>query len=204
MSRAVTHTVVLDSLPCGQVVDTAFFARGSDEVAADLVGKIVWRQGVGGGRLTEVEAYLPKDDGASHTARGWTARNAAMFGPPGRLYVFLSYGVHRLLNFVCDEEGIGAAVLIRGYEPLSLAEAMGCNAGARGPGVVGRALGVSLDMSGLSLGAESGVVVLDDGTRVVVARTVRVGITRSAELPLRHYMIGSRYVSGPARMIKGR
>ena len=67
-------------------------------MAPDLIGKILWSPGLGGGRLTEVEAYLPVEDPASHAARGPTKRNAAMFGPPGTIYVFLSYGVHYLLN----------------------------------------------------------------------------------------------------------
>jgi DNA-3-methyladenine glycosylase len=123
--------------PTGDVVPEAFFARASDEVAADLIGKILWREGFGGGRLTEVEAYLPVDDPASHSASGRTHRNAAMFGPPGHLYVYLSYGVHSLLNFVCDSEGRGSAVLIRSYDPLGEAGSEVAVLGARGPGVVG-------------------------------------------------------------------
>jgi DNA-3-methyladenine glycosylase len=204
MSSASPLTLPEDYLPVGDSVPAEFFARGSDEVAADLIGKIVWRRGHGGGRLTEVEAYLPVDDPASHAAPGRTLRNAAMFGPPGHLYVFLNYGVHRLLNFVCDADGVGAAVLIRSYEPLGLAGIAVGVQGARGPGSVGRALGVILEMSGRLLGEESGVFVLDDGTRRRSGRTVRVGISRGGELPLRHYMIGSRYLSGPARMIEER
>src|SRR5660397_229292 len=78
-----------------------FFARPSPVVAADLVGKIIWRHGIGGGRLVEVEAYLPSGDEACHAAQGKTARNAMMFGPPGSLYVHVSYGVHHLLNLDC-------------------------------------------------------------------------------------------------------
>jgi DNA-3-methyladenine glycosylase len=191
-----------DSLPAGEIVPAEFFARGSDEVATGLIGKVVWRKGFGGGRLTEVEAYLPVGDAASHAAPGRTQRNAAMFGPPGHLYVFMSYGVHFLLNFVCDAEGVGAAVLVRSFEPLGPECMATARQGARGPGVAGRALGIRLDMSGSRLGEESGVFVVDDGTRPTTARTVRVGISRGRELPLRHYMVGSRYVSGPPRLIE--
>jgi DNA-3-methyladenine glycosylase len=201
MSASARHTLPQDLLPAGELLTDAFFARGAGEVADDLVGKIVWRRGFGGGRLAEVEAYLPVGDPASHAAPGETRRNAAMFGPPGRLYVFLSYGVHRLLNFVCDEEGVGSAVLVRSLEPLGDGPGSGASEGARGPGIVGRLLGVELGMSGLALGEESGLFVVDDGMRPDVGRTVRVGITRGVQLPLRHYMIGSRYVSGPPRMI---
>jgi DNA-3-methyladenine glycosylase len=202
MSRAVPHSILDEHLPGGEVLAAAFFARGSDEVAADLIGKIVWRLGFGGGRLTEVEAYLPREDPASHARPGRTRRNAAMFGPPGHLYVFLSYGVHRLLNFVCDREGVGSAVLLRSYEPLSATGEAVSSPGAVGPGVVGRTLGVRLDMSGLALGGASGVFVIDDGARPKVGRAARVGISRGAELPLRYYMIDSRCFSGPAPMIE--
>jgi len=201
MSATARHTLPKDFLPAGEPLTHAFFARSSDEVAADLVGKILWRKGFGGGRLAEVEAYLPQGDPASHAAAGQTKRNTAMFGPPGRLYVFLSYGVHRLLNFVCDEEDIGSAVLVRSFEPLPGIPHHGMGEGGRGPGVVGRLLGVELKMSGLALGEESGLFVVDDGMRPEVGQTVRVGITRGAQMPLRYYMKGSRYVSGPPGMI---
>jgi DNA-3-methyladenine glycosylase len=204
MSASAPHCLPEEFLPSGEVLTDAFFARGSDEVAADLIGKIVWRRGFGGGRLAEVEAYLPVGDPASHAAPGKTRRNAAMFGPAGRLYVFLSYGVHRLVNFVCDEEHVGSAVLVRALEPLEAAAEHEAGRGARGPGMVGRLLGVELEMSGLALGEESGLFVVDDGMRPGVGRTVRVGISRGARLPLRHYMVGSRYVSGPPRMIEER
>jgi DNA-3-methyladenine glycosylase len=127
-----------------------------------------------------------------------------MFGPPGCIYVFLSYGVHRLLNIVCDRVGRGSAVLIRSYEALSEGAAGGGAGGVCGPGLVGRSLGVALEMSGLPLGEESGVFIVDDGARPVVGRSERVGISRGTDLALRHYMMGSRYVSGPAWMIGGR
>jgi DNA-3-methyladenine glycosylase len=204
MSIAMLSSLHDKQLPKGEILPPGFFARGSDEVAADLIGKIVWRQGFGGGRLTEVEAYLPAGDPASHAARGRTRRNAPMFGPAGHLYVFLSYGVHSLLNFVCDQDGVGSAVLLRSYEPLVLASEAVSGPGAVGPGAIGRALGVTLDMSGLALGGESEVFAIDDGARLRVGRTGRVGISRGGDLPLRHYMIGSRYISGPARMIEER
>jgi len=180
-------------LPPGHVLAPEFFARASDEVATDLVGKILWRPGLGGGRLTEVEAYLPEGDPASHAARGPSARNAAMFGPPGTLYVFLSYGVHHLLNVVTDREGVGSAVLIRAFE------AIGTRApgdGSRcGPGRVGSALHVSPDLNGLALGAASGVFILDDGSRPSVGMTTRIGISRGAALPLRYHAADSKCVS---------
>jgi DNA-3-methyladenine glycosylase len=169
-----------------------FFSRPSDEVAADLIGKILWRPGFGGGRLTEVEAYLPEADPASHAARGRTGRNAAMFGPPGTLYVFLSYGVHYLLNLVTDQAGIGSAVLIRALEALQ-----GDPGGTSqcGPGRLGAALDVSPKLNGLRLGDDSGVYVLDDGSRPRVGMTTRIGISHGASLLLRYYAADSKCVS---------
>ncbi len=167
----------------GAVLGADFFARSSDEVAPDLIGKILWSPGRGGGRLTEVEAYLPAEDPASHSVCGPTKRNAAMFGPPGTIYVFLSYGVHYLLNIVCDRQAIGSAVLVRAFESVC------------GPGRVGKALGVNPAMNGLALGEASGLFVVDDGTRPIVGITARIGISRGDSLPLRYYSLGSRWVT---------
>lgn len=195
-TQADSVTEAAEWIPEGDVLSASFFARDSREVATDLVGKIVWRAGFGGGRLSEVEAYLPVGDPASHSAPGLTKRNAVMFGAPGHLYVFLSYGVHCLLNFVCDESGVGSAVLVRSYEPVGSGVARGDHPGARGPGLVGRALGVSLALNGLPLGPLSGVFVIDDGIRPAVGTTARIGISKGQELPLRSYMIDSPYVTG--------
>jgi DNA-3-methyladenine glycosylase len=187
--------------PAGCAHTPAFFARSADEVARDLLGKIIWRDGVGGGRIVEVEAYLPTEDPASHAHRGRTARNAAMFGPPGTIYVFLIYGMHRLLNLVCDGEGVGSAVLLRSFEPLGDTSVLERNRGAgkplrersriaRGPGNVGRALGAELGWNGGSLGGPEGLVVLDDGARPELAVTSRLGISLGRELQLRYVQVG--------------
>lgn len=181
-------------------------------VAPDLVGKILWREGVGGGRLVEVEAYLPADDPACHAFRGRSARNAAMFGPAGHLYIYLSYGIHSLVNLVCDREGVGSAVLIRAFEPMGDLETMRINRGdvdsrlsprelTSGPGRVGQALGLDRSWNGRPLGRASGVCVLDDGTIVDVMRTTRVGISVGAELALRYILPGSAYVSRGPRVV---
>lgn len=200
------HACLALDLPSGRVLGAEFFARPSDLVARDLIGKVIWRAGVGGGRLSEVEAYLPEDDPACHAAKGLTRRNSAMFGAPGTIYVFQSYGVHYLLNLVCDGVGIGSAVLVRSLAPLEECGPSASGAserpsssqasvGAVGPGVVGRVLGVGPALNGLALGESSGVFVLDDGACPPVGVTVRVGISRGSELPLRYYMAGTRYVS---------
>jgi DNA-3-methyladenine glycosylase len=210
-------------LPPGRIVPASFFARPSDEVARDLIGKIVWARSAGGGRLTEVEAYLPEGDPACHAYRGPTRRNAAMFGPPGSIYIFRSYGIHLLLNFVCEREGVGSAVLVRSFEPLEspagsvseLAEVSetpgppqrapqqappGAHTRAAcGPGLVGQALRLHPGLNGLPLGDASGLYVLDDGHQPEVQVTTRVGISKGQHFQLRYYMKDSKCVTRPVR-----
>lgn len=200
-------------MPAGRVLAPGFFARPSDQVGSDLIGKILWRVGVGGGRVTEVEAYLPDGDPACHAARGRTPRNAAMFGPPGCIYVYRSYGIHVLLNLVCDGESVGSAVLIRSFEPLGDTERLQTNRSTGpacegrdlscGPGRVGQALGLELDLNARPLGRESGLFVIDDGERPPVGVAVRVGISRGEHLLLRYYMEGTKYISRVPRKIGG-
>lgn len=200
-------------LPRGRLVGAPFFAGSSDAVAPELIGKILWREGVGGGRLTEVEAYLPVNDPACHAARGITPRCAAMFGPPGTIYLFRSYGIHTLLNVVCDEQTVGSAVLIRSFEPLGDTHVLAENRGltepvkavelSRGPGRVGQALRLDLGLDGLGLGKASGLYIIDDGQRFDVGCTTRVGISVGDGLPLRFYMAGSTFVTRPHRIRRG-
>jgi DNA-3-methyladenine glycosylase len=192
-------------------VALSFFARPADEVAADLVGKILWRRGVGAGRLVEVEAYLPGVDPAAHGYRGVTVRNRALFGPPGVLYVYQSYGIHRCVNVSCLAEGQGTGVLFRALEPTGELGIMRRNRGdassalpaerlASGPGNLGRALGADLGWNALPIGEESGIFILDDGVRPQVERTRRIGISLARELPLRYIIPSSRFLSrGPRR-----
>ena len=148
-----------------------------------------------------------------------------MFGQPGTVYLYRSYGIHVLLNFVCEAEGVGSAVLVRSFAPMGGTERLECNrrmAGtrrrgvdsasrpnfrgldlSRGPGRVGQALGLSLGLNGLPLGARSGLFVIDDGWRREVACTTRVGITRGDCLLLRYCMIGSTYVTGQRKTTTG-
>jgi DNA-3-methyladenine glycosylase len=205
------NSMVTPQMPAGDVVGTMFFARGAEVVGPELIGKILWRAGVGGGRLTEVEAYLPEDDPASHAYRGMTRRNAAMFGPPGTLYVYRSYGVHLCLNIVCDRESIGSAVLVRSFEPIGDTGALARNrdlsscanaiALSSGPGRVGQALGLDLGLNGCVLGQSSGLFVIDDGWRAEVGCTTRIGISQGSQLPLRYFMVGSHFVTGPRRSL---
>lgn len=190
--------------PPGHDLDPRFFARSPDTVAEDLVGKVLWRDGVGGGRLVEVEAYLEQGDPASHAYRGMTPRNESMFGPPGTLYLFVSYGVHVLLNLVCLEAGSGAAVLVRALEPIGDPSHLLENRGlptsklrlaTSGPGRIGQALSLDLGLNSQRLGPSSGVHVLDDGYRCPVDATERIGISSGGSLLLRYILPGNPHVS---------
>lgn len=179
------------------------FSAASVEVARALVGASVFVDGVGG-RIVETEAY-DQADAASHSFAGRTARNAAMFGPPGRAYVYRSYGLHWCLNFVCMPAGHGAGVLIRALEPthgIALMrerrrlhdERLLC----AGPGRVCQALAVNLDHNGMRLDRRPFRVVAAGGdSSRVVAEGVRIGISKSRELPWRFVLAGSRFLSKP-------
>jgi DNA-3-methyladenine glycosylase len=155
-----------------------------------------------GGILVEVEAYAP-DDPASHSFNGRTARNAAMFGPAGSLYVYRSYGIHWCANIVCGPEGVGAAVLLRAAEPTHGLDAMRDRRGiddvlrfCAGPGCLTQALGITGEHDGASLDrAPFELRASPSGVDVVTGP--RVGITRAADLPWRYALRSSRFVSRP-------
>lgn len=194
--------------PSTRVLPASFFARPADLVAPELIGMILWREGVGGGRVVEVEAYLPEDDPACHAHRGITPRNSAMFGPPGTVYVYVSYGVHLLLNLVCESEGVAAAVLVRALEPVGDSSILLANRGlapgaelsaTSGPGRVGQALGLDMSWNSVELGFDSGLAVLDQGEVPPVEMTERIGISSGVHLDLRYILGGNRYLSRPPR-----
>ena len=177
----------------------AFFARSVHVVAPELVGARLTVDGVGG-TIVEVEAY-GSDDPASHGFRGRTARNGAMFGPPGTAYVYRSYGIHWCLNLVCEAEGTPAAVLVRALEPEVGLETMSKRRGladprllCSGPGRLCQALGVTIDLDGLPLDAPP-FALQARRTAAEVAAVPRIGITKAAELPWRYALRGSRYLS---------
>lgn len=178
-----------------------FFARSVHEVAPELVGCTLLVDSVGG-RLVEVEAY-DAEDPASHGFRGETARNRAMFGPPGHAYVYRSYGVHWCLNLVCGREGVPEAVLVRALEPTHGLERMRERRGLEdkrllcaGPGRLCQALEVTVVHDGLALDAPPFVLHRAEES-VQVVRGSRIGITRAAELPWRYGLAGSRFLSRP-------
>jgi DNA-3-methyladenine glycosylase len=173
------------------------------EVARELVGVTLLVDDVGG-VVVEAEAYAPEDP-ASHSFRGRTVRNAAMFGPPGHAYVYRSYGIHHCLNLVAGEEGHGAAVLVRALEPTRGLERMRARRGVTdtrllcaGPGRLCEALGVTLEHDGLPLDRPPFVLSAATGAPDVVA-TTRIGITRAADEPWRYVDRGSRFLSRAVR-----
>ncbi len=181
----------------------SFFARSVHEVAPGLIGVTLLVDGVGG-PIVEVEAY-GREDPASHAFGGQTARNAAMFGPPGHAYVYRSYGIHWCLNFVCDEPGRADAVLVRALEPTHGIEIMRARRGVHaeralcsGPGKLCQALGVTGALDGLPLDELPFELRARESTPQIVTGP-RIGITRAAELAWRYGLEGSRYLSRPLR-----
>ncbi len=198
----------------GRLLPADFFARDPREVARELLGKVlVRREGrkLLAGRVVEVEAYLGTDDAAAHAASGPTARNAVLFGPPGRAYVYFIYGNHYCLNVSCMPEGEAGCVLFRALEPLRGLERMARNRGVElddaraslrkltsGPGRLSQALAITRarDNGKHLTSSRSDLVVEDDGYRPSrVQRSRRVGIRKAAARRLRYAISGSLFIS---------
>jgi DNA-3-methyladenine glycosylase len=193
---------------------TAFFNRDPRKVARALLGKLLVREtarGLLAGRVVETEAYLGEGDLAAHAVAGKTARNSVLWGPPGHAYVYFVYGNHYCLNVSCLPDGVAGCVLFRALEPVSgvaqMTRARGIEIGresdlikiASGPGRMCEAFGITrLRDNGKNMASEdSDLRLADDGFRVrQVLVTPRVGITKSADEPLRFVIAGNPYVSG--------
>jgi DNA-3-methyladenine glycosylase len=188
----------------GPGLPAEFYARPVVAVARDLVGCVV-RHGTTAGRIVETEAYHDSEP-ACHAVAGRTPRTATLFAGPGTAYVYRSYGIHALLNAVCEDEATGAAVLIRALEPLEGLEAMRARRGrgevrelCSGPGKLTQALGIGLERNATSL--VRGPVRIEappvgaPGLEIVAG--TRIGITRAVELPWRFCAAGSPHVSRP-------
>jgi DNA-3-methyladenine glycosylase len=186
-----------------------FYARPVVEVARELIGCTVLHGGAAG-VIVETEAYHESEP-ACHAFVGLTPRTRTLFARPGLAYVYRSYGIHALLNAVCEPEGVGAAVLIRALEPVAGVERMRARRGlvgrrparerdlCSGPGKLTQALGITLAENGGDLASGPVVIEAPGGDwhgRPVVAAT-RIGITRAVELPWRFCVAGSRFVSRP-------
>ena len=182
----------------------AFYARPVVEVARDLVGCVVRHDGCAG-VIVETEAYHDSEP-ACHAFVGLTPRTRTLFGPPGKAYVYRSYGIHALLNAVCEPEGVGAAVLIRALEPLEGLDRMRERRGLErredlcsGPGKLTQALGIELGLNGTDL--VRGPIAIEPPPAgwppVELIAGPRIGITKAAELPWRFCAAGFRSVSKP-------
>ena len=182
-----------------------FYERSVHQVARELVGCTV-RHGPTAGRIVEVESYH-EEEPACHAFVGLTSRTRVLFGPPGRAYVYRSYGIHALLNAVSESEGVGAAVLIRALEPVDGIDLMrerrrieNVNELCNGPGKLTQALGIGLDLNETSLLGDGPIEILppQNGDRPPeLIASERIGITKAADLPWRFSDPRSRDVSRP-------
>lgn len=178
------------------------------EVAPDLVGATLLVDGVGG-RIVEIEAYGVGDP-ASHGFKGLTPTRVSMFGPPGRAYVYRSYGIHWCLNVVCGDEGSPEAALVRALEPIAGLDAMSTRRGldnprllCAGPGRLCQALGITRDHDGLPLDRAPFELRAREGDVELVAGP-RIGLTVATEQPWRYVLAGSRFLSRPEPRTKPR
>jgi DNA-3-methyladenine glycosylase len=179
----------------------AFFARPVLEVAPDLIGVTLLVNGVGG-IIVEVEAYHHTEP-AAHSFNGPTPRNSVMFGPPGFVYVYRSYGIHWCVNFVCEKAGSASAVLIRALQPTHGIAAMRRRRGLHdekslcsGPGKLTEALGITHEHNALALDAPPFALHARVGMPDIVAG-IRIGLTKAVELPWRYGLKGSKFLSKP-------
>lgn len=198
----------------------SFLTLPTLEVARALIGAMLVHETPRGrlsGRIVETEAYLSPGDDACHAYRGETPRNRVMFGPPGRAYVYISYGLHYMLNVVTEAPGVAAAVLIRAIEPLEGSDLMAANRGlaplgamagsgagyqpsrphnlTNGPGRLCQAMGIGAELNGTDLTRPPLYIRPYQGEALPLVQTTRIGITRSVELPWRFYLRGNRDVS---------
>jgi DNA-3-methyladenine glycosylase len=195
-----------------RVLDRAELPVDTAQLAQFLIGKLLVRalaEGTAGGRIVETEAY-DIGDPAGHAYRGMTPRNRALFLERGHAYVYLAYGISFMLNVSSEAPGVGAGVLIRAIEPIWGIALMRRNRGTerlqdlmRGPGRLSAALAIDRRLDGIDL-CQVGPLWLgsDDRTPDEIGRSKRIGITRAADSPLRFYVRGNRFVSGPLALNK--
>jgi DNA-3-methyladenine glycosylase len=184
-----------------QGLTQSFFARSVHEVAPDLIGATFLVDGVGG-PIIEVEAYHHTDP-AAHSYGGPTARNAVMFGPPGHVYVYRSYGIHWCVNFVCEAEGSASAVLIRALMPAVGLAAMRHRRGVSderllcaGPGRLCQALAITSAYNGAALDKAPFTLFARTAPAEVIAGP-RIGISKAIDLPWRYGLAGSWFLTRP-------
>jgi DNA-3-methyladenine glycosylase len=203
------------------VLPREFYARPTLDVARDLIGKVLVHRAVDGlvsGRIVETEAYIGETDPACHAYKGRTPRNTPLYGPPGLAYVYVSYGLHHLLNAVTEREGFPSAVLIRAIEPLEgaarmLARRLAASGRSgsipdahlcRGPGNLSVAMGITTDRHNARMLTRGALTVHDDGaTTGPVVWTPRIGVTLGADRLWRCATPQSRAVSGVRAWLSG-
>lgn len=195
------------TVPQARLLDRAEMPVDTVQLARFLIGKRVVRvlaEGTAGGRIVETEAY-DIGDPAGHTYRGMTPRNRTLFLERGHAYVYLAYGTSFMLNVSSETAGVGAGVLIRAIEPTDGIALMARHRGTervrdltRGPGRLCEALAIDRRLDGIDL-CQAGPLWLgtDDRPSGDIGQSKRIGITRAAERPLRFYVRGNRFVSGP-------
>ena len=198
-----------------KILARVFFDAPPEHVARALLGKILLHHLDGAllaGRIVETEAYLGEHDPAAHAASGRTARNAVLYGPPGRAYVYHIYGMHQCLNVSCLPSGVPGCVLLRALEPLAGTSQMQRNRGLRtnarldeltsGPGKLCQALGITRvsDNARDLTDRDSPLGLYDDGFQCgEILVGPRIGIRKAADLPLRFFLAGHAYVSAGGR-----
>ena len=190
-----------------RMLERGFYERDTVTVARDLLGKVLLHgvdDNLLAGRIVETEAYLGKGDAAAHSAKGPTERNRVVFGPPGHAYVYFIYGMYECLNLVAEPDGRAGCVLIRAIEPLLGLDAMRLRRPkakrdrelASGPGKLTLAMGITRALNGADL--TRGPLAVREFRRpeaLDVAASARIGISASADLPLRFYIKHNEYVS---------
>lgn len=190
----------------GPVLPREFYARKTVRVARDLVGRVLVHEREGevtAGRIVEVEAYLGQGDRAAHSAAGRTPRTAHLFGEPGYAYVYVIYGMHHCLNFVCEPDGTAGCVLLRAVEPMTgVAGMWERRPKARrekdltsGPAKLTAAFGIDLGQNKGDLVSGPVRIHAGAGKRARLDVSERIGIREDAELPLRFTMRGSQFLS---------
>ncbi|KKN13066.1 hypothetical protein LCGC14_1010100 [marine sediment metagenome] len=190
-----------------EVLPQEFFARKTDAVARDLLGKLIVRKtkkGILSGKIVETEAYFGNgEDPASHAHRGSTPRSSIMFGDPGRAYVYFNYGVHWLLNFVAKKGDGAGAVLVRAVQPVEGIELMAKNRPTEasnvtnGPAKFTQAFGIDGSFNGLDVTTSNSELYVADflTSQFKVVKSGRVGIKDGSEMQLRFYIKDNPFVS---------
>lgn len=184
-----------------------FYDRDSREIARDLLGCTLVHEsdeGVASGFIVETEAYRPDDPACHAYENRGTLRNRSIFGPPGTAYVYLSYGIHKLLNVACEPQGVGSAVLVRALRPVEGLDLMRSRRGrddlCTGPGKLTQALALDLSYDGHDMSRTPLYIAPADGTVGEIVATTRIGISRGTDLPWRYLIDGDPNVSvKPAR-----